>query len=141
MLPWKEVHHSKMHVLNLTNIYDVCNSYNCQTVTLNKRKCNATISLPISIQHIIRGPNGGLILIILGAQGGQKLRNYLKKKSKLSYKLKLFVSKLFLKVISTLYNCSKRIKTVGNLIRGYIRGSKRIKKGEISMKSEEINEI
>ena len=66
-----------MHVLNLTNIYDVCNSHNCQTVTLNKTKCNATISLPISIKHIIKGPNGGLILIILGAQGGQKLINYL----------------------------------------------------------------
>ena len=48
---------------------------------------------------------------------------------------------LLLKVISTLYNCSKRIKTVGNLIRGSLRGSKRIKKGEISMKSKEINEI
>ena len=68
-----------MHVLNLTNIYDVCNSHNCQTVTLNKRKCNATISLPISIKHFIRGPNGGLILIILGAQEGQKLGNYLEK--------------------------------------------------------------
>ena len=51
------------------------------------------------------------------------------------------VSKLFLKVISILYNCRKRIKTVGNLIRGYIRGSKRIKKGKISMEFEEINEI
>ena len=72
VLPWKqEVPRSKMHVLNLTNIYDVCNSHNCQTVTLNKRKCNATISLPISIHYIIRGPNGGLILIILGAQGGK----------------------------------------------------------------------
>ena len=84
-----------MHVLNLTNIYDVCNSHNCQSVTLNKRECYATISLPISIKHIIRGPNGGLILIILGAKGGQKLGNYLEKKSKLSYKLKLIVSKLF----------------------------------------------
>ena len=129
-----------MHVLNLTNIYDVCNSHNCQTVTLNKRKCYATISLPISIKRIIRGPNGGLILIILGAQG-VKIKKLFEKKSKLSYKLKLIVSKLFLKVISTLYNCSKRIKTVDNLIRGSIRGSKRIKKGEISMKSEEINEI
>ena len=68
-----------MHVLNLTNIYDVCNSHDSQTVTLNKRKCYATISLSISIKHIIRGPNGGLILIILGAQGGQKLINYLEK--------------------------------------------------------------
>ena len=68
-----------MHVLNLTIIYDVCNSHNCQTVKLNKRKCNATISLPISIKHIIRGPNGGLLLIILGVQGGQKLGNYLEK--------------------------------------------------------------
>ena len=80
MLPWKqEIHRSKMHVLNLTNIYDVCNSHKCQTVTLNKRKCYATISLPISTKHIIRGPNEGLILIILGAQGGQKLGNYLDK--------------------------------------------------------------
>ena len=68
-----------MHVLNLTNIYDVCNSQNCQTVTPNKIKCYATISLPKSIKHIIKGPNGGLILIILGAQGGQKLGNYLEK--------------------------------------------------------------
>ena len=84
-----------MHVLNLTNIYDVCTSHNCQTVALNKRKCDATISLPISIKYIIRGPYGGSILIILGAQGGQKLGNYLEKKSKLSYKLELIVSKLF----------------------------------------------
>ena len=68
-----------MHVLNLTNIYDVCNSHNCQFVTLKKRKCYATISLPISIKHIIRGPYGGLILIILGVQGGQQLGNYLEK--------------------------------------------------------------
>ena len=31
--------------------------------------------------------------------------------------------------------------TVGNLMRGSLRGTKRIKKGEISMKSKEINEI
>ena len=68
-----------MHVLNLTNISDVCNSHNCQTVTLNKRKCYATISMPISIKNIIRGPNGGLILISLGVQAGQKLGNYLEK--------------------------------------------------------------
>ena len=68
-----------MYVLNLTNIYDVCNSHNCQTVTLKNGKCNATISLPISIKHIIRGPNGDLIFIILGAQGGQKLGDYLEK--------------------------------------------------------------
>ena len=81
--------------LNLTNIYDVYNSHNFQTVTLNKRKCYATISLPISIKHIIRGPNGGLILIILGTQGGAKNRKLFGKKSKLSYKLKLIVTKLF----------------------------------------------
>ena len=68
-----------MYVLNITNIYDVCNSQSCQTVTPNKIKCYATISLPKSIKHIIRGPNVGLILIILGAQGGQKLGNYLEK--------------------------------------------------------------
>ena len=75
-----------------------------------------------------------------GARGA-KFRKLFGKKSKVSYKLKLIVSKLFLKVISTLYNCSKRIKTVGNLNRGSQRGSKWIKKGEISMKSREINEI
>ena len=68
-----------MHVLNLTNVYDVGNSQNCQTVTPNKIKSYATISLPKYIKHIIRGPNGGLILIILGAQGGKKLGNYLEK--------------------------------------------------------------
>ena len=95
MLPWKQqVQRSKMHVLNLTNIY-VCNSQNCQTVTPNKIKCYATISLPKSIKLNIRGPNGGLILIILGVQGGQKLGNYLEKKSEHSYKSNLIVSKLF----------------------------------------------
>ena len=33
-------------------------------VTMNKRKCNTTISLPISVKHIIRGPYGGLSLVI-----------------------------------------------------------------------------
>ena len=37
----------------------------------------------------------GLILVILGVQGGQKNKKLVKKKSKLSYKLKLIVSKLF----------------------------------------------
>ena len=32
-------------------------------------------------------------------------------------------------------------KTVGNLIRGSLKGSKRIKKGEISMKTTEIREF
>ena len=74
-----------MHVLNLANIYDVCNSHNCQTVTLNKRKCNATIFLPISIKHIIRGPNGGLILIILrGARGAKIKKLFLKRQSSLT---------------------------------------------------------
>ena len=85
-----------MHVLNLTNIYDVFNSHNCQTVTLNKRKCYATISLPISIKHIIRGPDGGLILIILGAQGGAKIRKLFGKKSK-SLKIKINCIKVVLK--------------------------------------------
>ena len=96
MFPWKqEVHRSEMHVLNLTNIYEVCNSHNRQTVTMNKRKCNTTISLPISIKHIIRGPYGDLILVILGAQGGGKNLDFLKKKSKPFYKLKLIVPNLF----------------------------------------------
>ena len=46
----------------------------------------------------------GMILINLGAQGGAKIKKLFQKKSKLSYKLKLIVSKLFLKVESTLYN-------------------------------------
>ena len=76
-----------MHVLNLTNNYEVCNSHSSQTVTMNKRKCNTTISLPISIKHIIRGPYGDLILVILGAQvGGQKFRFFFIKKSKPFYK-------------------------------------------------------
>ena len=61
--------------------------------------------------------------------------------SKLSYKLKLIVASLFLKVISTLYSCIKRIKTVGNLIQGSLKGSKWIKTGDISMKSTEISEF
>ena len=61
-----------MHVLNWTFINEVWNSHNCQAVTLNKRKCNATISLPNIYKNIIRGPDGGLILVILGAQGGGK---------------------------------------------------------------------
>ena len=44
MFPWKqEVHRSEMHVLNLTNIYEMYISHNCQTVTMNKRKCNTNI--------------------------------------------------------------------------------------------------
>ena len=83
-----------MHVLKLTNIYEVCNSHNCLTVTMNKRKGNTTISLPKSIKHIIRGPYGGLILVILGAQGGKNLDFFLKK-SKPFYKLKLIVPNIF----------------------------------------------
>ena len=82
MFPWKqEVHHSEMHVLNLTNIYEVYISHSCQTVTMNKRKCNTTISLPISVKHIIRGPYGGLSLVILRAQGGGKNLDFFLKKN------------------------------------------------------------
>ena len=96
MFPWnQEVHRSEMHVLNLTNIYEVYISHNCQTVSMNKRKCNTTISLPISVKHIIRGPYGGLSLVILRAQGGQKFRVFFKKKSKPLYKSKLTVPNLF----------------------------------------------
>ena len=95
MFPWKqEVHRSEMHVLNLTNIYEVYISHNCQTVTMNKRKCNTTISLPISVKHIIRGPYGGLSLVILRAQRGKNLVFFLKK-SKPFYKSKLTVPNLF----------------------------------------------
>ena len=98
MLPWKqEVHRSEMHVLILTNIYEVCNSHNRQTVTMNKRKCNTTISLPISIKHIIRGPYGDLILVILGARRGQKLRLFLKKKVKAFLQIKINCTKFVLK--------------------------------------------
>ena len=92
MFPWKqEVYRSEMHVLNLTNIYEVYISHNCQTVTMNKRKCNTTISLPISVKHIIRGPYGGLSLVILRAQGGQKFRFFLQKvKAFLQIKIKLY---------------------------------------------------
>ena len=68
-----------MHVLNLTNIYEMCNSHNCQTVTMNRIKCYTTISLTISVKHSLRGPNEGLIFVNLWVQGGQKFRNYLKK--------------------------------------------------------------
>ena len=45
-------------------------------------RTNKSVMLPFSAniyKTIIRGPNEGLILVILGEQGGQKLRNYLKK--------------------------------------------------------------
>ena len=99
MFPWKqEVHRSEMHVLNLTNIYEVCNSHNCQTVTMNKRKCNTTVSLPISIKHIIRGPYGDLILVILGAQGGGgKSFRFFFKKVKASLQIIINCTKFVLK--------------------------------------------
>ena len=107
MFPWKqEVHRSEIHVLNLTNIYEVYISHNCQTVTMNKRKCNTTISLPISVKHIIRGPYGGLSLVILRAQGGQKFRFFFEKKVKAFLQIKINCTKFVLNVISTLYNCS-----------------------------------
>ena len=59
---------------------------------------------------------------------GAKIKELIEKKSKLSYKLKLIVTNLILKVISALYICIKRIKTVGNLISGSLKGSKRIKR-------------
>ena len=63
--------------LNLTNIYEVCNSHNRHTVTMNKRKCYTTISLPISIKHCIRDSDGGLILA-----KGAKIKKLLEKKAK-----------------------------------------------------------
>ena len=44
-------------------------------------------------------------------------------------------------MISILYNCRKRIKLVGILVRGSIKGSKWIKKGKISLKTKETNVI
>ena len=85
-----------MHVLNLTNIYEVYISHNCQTVTMNKRKCNTTISLPISVKHIIRGPYGGLSLVILRAQGGKNL-DFFSKKVKAFLQIKIICTKFVLK--------------------------------------------
>ena len=41
----------------------------CKIIKQMQYKSN--IFLPISLQIIIRGPNGGLILVIVGAQGGK----------------------------------------------------------------------
>ena len=54
-----------------------CNK--CKIVTQTQLKCDASISLPIYIKNIIRGPNRDSILEILGAQWGLKKENYLKK--------------------------------------------------------------
>ena len=62
----------------------------------------------------------------MGGGGGQKLRKYLKKKSKLSYKLKLFVSSCFEKSYLRDTIVEKRIKTVVSLMRESRRGSKRV---------------
>ena len=62
---------------------------------MNKRKCNTTISLPISVKHIIRGPYWGLSLVILRAQGGAKIKIFFEKKSKPFYKSKLTVPNCF----------------------------------------------
>ena len=71
-----------MHVLNLTNIYEVCNSHICQTVIMNERNCYTTISLPISLKMYQR-LQWGLILVILGVQegGGGKNQKLFEKKS------------------------------------------------------------
>ena len=103
-----------------------CNKW--ETVTQNQTKCNATISLPKSIKNIIRVPNGGLILVILGAQEVKIKIFFVKKKSKLSHKWKSILSKLFWKVLySSWYNCSKRIKKNGYLMMGSLKGSEWVK--------------
>ena len=45
-------------------------SNKCKIVTQSQFRFKAKISLPIYIQIIIRGPIGGFIFFILGAQGG-----------------------------------------------------------------------
>ena len=81
MLPWKqEVHRSQIHVLNSTNIYEVRNSHNCQTVAMNKIKCNATIFLPISIKLLLEVPMGVDFGHFRGARG-TKIKNLFEKKS------------------------------------------------------------
>ena len=84
-----------MHVLNLTNIYDMCNSQNCQTVTLNKIKCYATISLPKYKKIYYQRPQWGFDFDHFRGARGAKIRKLFGKKSELSYKLNLIVSKLF----------------------------------------------
>ena len=49
----------------------LCYLNKCKTVTQSQYRCNATTSLPIHVKYNIRGPNGGLILVIQGAQGGE----------------------------------------------------------------------
>ena len=96
MFPWKqEVHHSEMHVLNLTNIYEVFNSHNRQTVTMNKRKCNYHFSTNIYKTYYQRPLWGFDFGHFRGARGGKNLDFILKKKSKPFYKLKLIVPNLF----------------------------------------------
>ena len=51
MFPWKqEVHRSEMHVLNLTNIYEVCNSHNRQTVTMKKVNKQCLLDTPRTVR-------------------------------------------------------------------------------------------
>ena len=65
-----------------------------ENCSANKCKSNAIISLPISMKKFQR-PEWGLFSVFLRAQGGQKIKNLFEKMSKLSYKLRLIVSKLF----------------------------------------------
>ena len=80
MLPWKqEVHRSKMHVLILTNIYEVwkfTQQPDCNTE--QKKVLSYHFSANIYKKYYQR-PQWGFDLVILGVQRGQKLRNYLKK--------------------------------------------------------------
>ena len=95
-----------MHVLILTNIlWGVKFTQQPDCNTEQKKVLSYHFSANIYKKYYQR-PQWGFELVILGAQWGQKLRNYLKKKSKLSYIIELIVSKLFWKAMSTLYNCN-----------------------------------
>ena len=59
--------------LNLTNIYEVCYSHNCQTVTMNIGKMlHYHFSIPVSIKHSIRPQRGFAFGHFRGARGGGK---------------------------------------------------------------------
>ena len=62
------------------------------TGTLNHNQNK--IKTKISIKDIIRGPNGGLILVILGAQGGAKIKKLFKIKVEALIQIKIYCIKV-----------------------------------------------
>ena len=116
-----------MHVLILTNIYEVWNSHNQQTVTLNKRKCWAIIFLPISIKILSEAPMGVWFSHFRGATGA-KIKKLFEKKVKALLHNKINCIKA---VQSHVYIIQLQLKnkTIVNLRRGSRRGSKSIECG------------